>query len=510
MAIVQAVEAKSGEGRRLRVLSPATKESIGELTITSAAEVREVVARARRAQPAWEALGFDGRAAILRRALDILLAEQEAYIAAIGRETGRSRVETILMEIFPACDSLGYFSKHAKRLLKDEKPSLHLLKNKKLIVTYKPLGVIGIITPWNGPFILSLNPSVQALMAGNAVVLKASELTPFSGRLVKKLFDAAGMPKDVFGVVEGDGEVGAALVEAGVNKIAFTGSVPTGRKIAEACGRNLIPCTLELGGKDPMIVCSDADLDRAAKGCVFGAFLNAGQFCCATERVYVVESAADEFTSKVLGHVRALSQGSSGEYDLGPMISERQIDIIEAHVADAIAKGAKVLTGGKRNLAQGPLFYEPTVLTEVTHAMRVMREETFGPVLPIVRVKDEQQALAMANDSEYGLSSTVWTRNNEKGVSLAKRIESGSVCVNDSSITYGVLEAPFGGMKVSGLGQVHGDGGLKGYCFAQSIVIDRFQQKEERAWYPYSRDKGDMLQKVMHWVWGTRLGRLLA
>jgi acyl-CoA reductase-like NAD-dependent aldehyde dehydrogenase len=510
MAIVRAVESANGEGRRLRLVSPANQESIGELRVSTTAEVRETVARARRAQPAWQALGFDGRAAIMSRALEILLAEQEQYIATIGRETGRSRVETILMEIFPACDSLAYFSKRAKRLLADEKPPLHLLKNKKLVITYAPLGVIGIITPWNGPFILSLNPSVQALMAGNAVVLKASELTPFSGRLVRELFDAAGMPKDVFGLVEGEGEVGAALVEAGVNKIAFTGSVATGRKIAEACGRNLIPCTLELGGKDPMIVCGDADLDRAAKGCVFGAFLNAGQFCCSTERVYVVESVADAFTDKVLGHVRALRQGSSGEYDIGPMISEKQIEIIEAHVADARAKGAKVLLGGKRNPALGPLFYEPTVLTDVTHQMQLMQEETFGPVLPIARVRDEQQALELANDSQYGLSSTLWTRDNDKAVALAKHIESGSVCVNDSSITYGVLEAPFGGMKASGLGQIHGENSLKGYCFAKSIVIDRFQLKEERAWYPYSPDKAEMLQKVMHWVWGTRLGRLLA
>jgi acyl-CoA reductase-like NAD-dependent aldehyde dehydrogenase len=510
MAIVQAVDSVNGEGRRLRISNPVNEELIGEIRVSSGAEVRDAVARARAAQPAWAALGFDGRAVFMRRALEILLEKQEEYIRVVRRETGRSRVETILMEMFPACDSLGYYAKNAKKLLKDEKPSLHLIKTKKLIVNYRPLGVVGIITPWNGPFILSLNPSVQALMAGNTVVLKPSEVTPFSGRLVRELFQSAGLPKDVFGLVEGDGETGALLVESGIDKISFTGSVRTGRKIGEACGRNLIPCTLELGGKDPMIVCEDADLDRAAKGCVFGAFMNAGPFCCSTERVYVVERVADEFTRKVLEYARGLRQGSEGEYDIGPMIWQKQIETIEDHVLDALSLGAKVLLGGKRNTALGPLFYEPTVLSDVTHEMRIMREETFGPVLPIARVRDEEEALRMANDSQYGLSSTLWTRDDEKAIRLAKRIESGSVCVNDSSITYGALEAPFGGMKSSGLGQIHGKNALKNYCFAQPILLNRFRQKEEQVWYPYTREKGEMLQKIMRWVWGTKVGRFLS
>ncbi|HEX7671448.1 MAG TPA: aldehyde dehydrogenase family protein [Polyangiaceae bacterium] len=509
MAIVQSVESRDGGRRRLAVASPGTGEPIGEINVASAEDVNAAVARARRAQPGWEALGFDARAAFVRRALQILLEKQEDYIRVITRETGRSRVETIMMELFPACDALGYYGKHAKALLADERPSLHLLKNKKLVVTYRPLGVIGIITPWNGPFILSLNPTVQALMAGNTVVLKPSEVTPFSGRLVADLFEAAGLPPGVLVVLEGDGETGAALVEARIDKIAFTGSVRTGRKIGEACGRKLIPCTLELGGKDPMIVCNDADLERAAKGCVFGAFMNAGQFCCSTERVYVVEEVADEFTRRVLDCVRALRQGREGEFDVGPMIWPNQLETIERHMADARAKGATVLAGGKRNPLLGDMFYEPTVLTNVTHDMLVIKEETFGPVLPIIRVRDEEEALRLANDSEYGLSSTLWTRDEAKAVRLGRRIEAGSVCVNDSSITYGALEAPFGGMKASGLGQIHGSSALKGYCFAKPILLDRFGQKEEKVWYPYTRDKGEFLHKLMHWVWGTRLGRLL-
>lgn len=272
MAIVEPVAGSHGSRRRLRLESPGTRGPIGEIEVHTAEEVRERVEAARRAQPAWEAVGFPRRAEIMRRALSILLSQQDRFIDVITRETGRSRMETVLMELFPACDSLAYYAKNAEKLLRDETPGLHLLKTKKLVISYRPLGVVGIITPWNGPFVLSLNPTVQALMAGNTVVLKPSEVTPFSGKLVGELFAEAGLPPDVLSVLEGDGETGAALVEAGVNKISFTGSVRTGRKIGEACGRNLVPCTLELGGNNPMIVCRDADIALAAKGCVFGAF----------------------------------------------------------------------------------------------------------------------------------------------------------------------------------------------------------------------------------------------
>jgi acyl-CoA reductase-like NAD-dependent aldehyde dehydrogenase len=494
----------------MKLASPATEAPIGEITVTTPDEVRAVVQRARAAQPGWEATGFDGRRRYMEKALQVLLARQEEFIDVIVRETGRSRLETIMMEIFPGCDSLSYYPKKAKKILADRKVPLHLLRNKKMILNYRPLGVIGIITPWNGPFILSLNPTVQALMAGNTVVLKPSEVTPFSGKLVLDLFREAGLPENVVNVVEGDGETGAALVESGVDKISFTGSVRTGRKIGEACGRSLTPCTLELGGKDPMIVCADADLVRAAGGAVFGAMMNSGQFCSSTERVYVVESVADEFIRRVVEKVKTLKLGTTGDFDLGPIIWPNQLEIIERHVEDAVAKGAKLLCGGKRAHEMGKLFYEPTVLVDVTHDMAVMREETFGPILPIVRVRDENEALRLANDCVYGLAANVWTKDKDKAVRLAKRLEAGAVCVNDSAITYGVTEAPFGGRKSSGVGQVNGDAGLKSYCFAQPIVIDRFGTKEEQVWYPYTSQKMKLLQKIMKWVWGTPLGRMMS
>ncbi len=509
MAIVQPVASRNGH-RRMQVASPATSEVIGEFQVTSADEVRAAVARARAAQPAWAAASFKERGKVMRKALAILRAEQDHYIDVIRRDTGRSRFETVMMEIFPACDALTYYGKNAGKLLADERPSMHLLKTKKLLITYRPLGVVGIITPWNGPFILALNPTVQALMAGNAVIVKPSEVTPFAGSLVAELFDKAGLPEGLLQVVSGDGETGAALVDSGVDKISFTGSVATGRKVGEACGRNLTPCTLELGGKDAMIVCDDADLERAANGAVFGAFMNTGQFCCSTERVYVLESVADEFTRKVVDKTRSLRQGASGEYDVGPMIWPRQLEVIERQVADAVERGATVVCGGKRNSELGELFYQPTILTDVTHEMSIMREETFGPVLPIAVVGDEDEAIRLANDSDYGLSGTVWSGDDARAVRIAKLLETGSVCINESSVTYGAVEAPFGGRKSSGVGQVNGATGLRGYSYAQPIVIDRFGPKEEHVWYPYTADKEKLLQKIMKWVWGTPIGRWMS
>jgi succinate-semialdehyde dehydrogenase/glutarate-semialdehyde dehydrogenase len=238
--------------------------------------------------------------------------------------------------------------------------------------------------------------------------------------------------------------------------------------------------------------------------------MNAGPFCCSTERVYVVDSIADEFTRKVVDYTKTLKLGREGEFDIGPMIWPRQLETIERHMADAIKKGARVLVGGKRATGVGRLFYEPTVLVDVTHDMAIMREETFGPILPIVRVRDEEEALRLANDTTYGLAANVWTKDDDKAVRLAKRLHVGSVCVNETAIAYGATEAPFGGRRASGVGQVNGETGLRGYCFAQPIILDRFGLKEEHVWYPYTKDKARSLQRVIKWLWGTRIGRWIA
>ena len=511
MAITETIESSASGRRRIRLLSPVTSQPVGEIEVANADDVRAAVERARAAQPAWAALAIDERARVLRRALELLVADPDRYADVVCRETGKSKTEALMMEVFASCDALAYWSKRAKKILADRRRWMHLLgPTKRLRISYKPLGVVGIITPWNGPFVLSLNPTVQALMAGNAVVLKPSEVSAFSGAAVGELLAAAGLPDGVLQVVLGDGETGAALVEADVDKISFTGSVATGRKIAETCGRRLVPCTLELGGKDPFVVCADADVERAAGAAVFGAFLNSGQVCMAVERVYVVEAVADDFIGRVVATVERLRQSDDGTGDVGPLFWKHQLEVVDRHVEDARAKGARVLTGGRRNAKLAGLFYEPTVLVDVTHDMLVMREETFGPVLPILRVRDEEEAIRLANDSAYGLTASVWTKDRDRGLALARRLEAGSVCVNDAGLTYGATEAPFGGVKSSGIGRVNGDEGLRGYCHVVPILVDRFGLRRESVWYPHTSATEKSLRQAIRWIWGTPLGRLLS
>ncbi len=381
---------------------------------------------------------------------------------------------------------------------------------KKLRIVYKPLGVVGLITPWNGPVALAVNPTVQALMAGNTVVHKPSEVTPFSAELVREMFAQAGFPENVYQIVHGDGRTGAALIESGVNKVSFTGSVATGRRVGEMCGRLLIPCTLELGGKDAMIVCADADLDRAADGAVFGSCMNTGHYCCGTERIYAVEPIYQQLVDKVVEKTKALRQSDQGETDVGAVFWDRQMTIIESHVDDARAKGANVLVGGRRNPNLKGLYYEPTVVTDVTHEMQLMRDETFGPIISIMKVKDEEEALRLANDSEYGLNGNVWTADVDKGQRIAERMETGGVCINDPAITYGIPEAPFGGVKASGIGQVNGKNGIRGYTHAQPISVDRRGNGAIQSGFPYTAQSEAILQKVIRYYFGTRLCRWLA
>jgi acyl-CoA reductase-like NAD-dependent aldehyde dehydrogenase len=511
MALVRPIDTPEGARRRLEIASPVSLEPIAEIEVQNADDVAEAVRRARAAQPGWAERSVGERVSYMRRALRVLLQRQDEFIEVLLAESGKTRTEALMIEIFAGCDALSHWSNQAERLLRPERRPLHgmLRLMKSLRIVYRPLGVVGVVSPWNGPFILSLNPTVQALLAGNAVVVKPSEVTPGSGLLLAKLFEAAEFPDNVVTVLTGDGETGAALVEAGVDKIAFTGSVATGRKVAEACARKLIPCTLELGGKDAMIVCEDANIDLAAGGAIAGAFMNTGHYCCGTERVYAVDSIADEFIGRVVERTGKLRQGGEGEFDIGAIFWPRQLEIIEEHVADAVARGAKLLAGGRRNPALRGLYYEPTVLTAVTHEMRIMREETFGPVLPVMRVRDEEEAIRLANDSSYGLSGTVWTRNKQRGIEIAQRIESGSVCINDMAVTYGAQEAPFGGRKHSGVGHVNGDG-PRGYCHAQPILIDRLGGRQVAATYPYSLKRDKRMQKTIRFLWGTSLGRWLS
>ncbi len=510
MAHLEPIEFRPNAARIVRPTNPVTGDALADVEVHDATRVAACVERARAAQTAWGALPVENRARVLARANRLLLDLQEEFAEVVHRETGKPLVEALAMEVVPSLDLLRFGAKRAPRILADEKIAPHLLKTKRLLVSYRPRGVVGVISPWNFPFYLSLAATVQALVAGNAVVLKPSEWTTQSGLLVSELFQAADLPEGLLQCVTGDGETGAALVEADLDLVCFTGSAATGRRVAHACGQRLRPFILELGGNDPMIVCADADLDRAASGAVYSAFANAGQVCLSSERVYVVDEVADAFSRKVLERVAELRQGETGEVDVGPMTLPSQLAVVERHVEDAVAKGARVLAGGRKNPSCGPQFYEPTVLGDVHHGMDVMREETFGPVLPIMRVRDEDEAVRLANDSELGLSGSVWTRDKRKGIELAKRLQSGSAVVNDCFINVAMPEAPFGGRRNSGVGVVSGEAGWRAFAHPQAIAIDRFGLKREYLWFPYTARKRETLKRIARAIWGTPIGRLFS
>lgn len=500
--------------RHLQLRSPVTLEPTGELICANTEDVARAIAKARAAQPAWAATPIKDRAAIIERALQVVLERQDEIIETVVKETGKARTDAMSMEVFSVADQLCYYAKNAEKFLKPRKRKVHGLLGlmKQLRVLYKPLGVIGLITPWNGPFVLVMNQAAQALLAGNTVVAKGSEVTPFSAKLAEDIFREAGVPDGVLQVLLGDGETGAAIVRGGVDKVSFTGSVATGRKVAEACASQLIPVTLELGGNDAMIVCADADLDRAADGAWVGSCMNTGHYCCGTERIYVVKEVYDEFLRLVLEKGQNLRQGQQHGWneDVGAVFWDRQMTIIEAHVEDARAKGANILMGGQRNPELPGLYYEPTVITEVDNTMDIMILETFGPVLCIQQVDSEEQALALANDSEFGLNGNVWTKDKDKGYRLAAAIDTGSCSVNDMAVSYGIPAAPFGGKKNSGLGQVNGKKGMRGYCHEMPIVIDRFGGKMQNA-YPYSADSAEGMKKLMNFLWvKTPIGRWMS
>ncbi len=501
--------ASDGDARVYDIKSPVTLESIGRFESASPEAVRAAVDRARKAQGEWAQRSVAQRAEVLWALVDAIVERQDDIVDLVIKETGKTLQEAISMEVFAPCMQISHYAKYGAKYLKSvtKRPSGVMRFAKKVTLHYQPLGVVGLITPWNGPVALAANPLAQALMAGNAVVHKPSEVTPFSAVLLQEIAEKAGVPKDLYQVVQGDGATGAALIDAGVDKVSFTGSVATGRKVGEACGRNLIPCTLELGGKDAMIVCEDADLDRAADGAVRGSLFNTGHYCCGTERVYVPEAIYAPFVEKVVEMTKPLTQATSGASDVGAVFWDKQMDIIEDHVRDAKEKGATVLVGGERNRSLSGYFFPPTVVTDVDHTMDLMRRETFGPVIAIQKVRDEEEAIALANDSDYGLSGNVWTRDLDRGARIAARMVTGSVSVNDIAVTYGVPEAPFGGVKESGVGQVNGEVGIRGYCHVHPVIVDT--TKKAQGGYPYTEKSAASMKKTVKTVFGNKFLRKL-
>jgi len=499
-------EADNPDPHTIPVENPATGEVIGTIPILGADELAAMAARAREAGPQWEAIGFDGRARIMRRAQKWFFDNADRVLDQVVAETGKTYEDAQLTDFGYTVSALGFWAKEAAKYLADERvPSWDnpTVAGKKLVIRYAPMGLVGVIGPWNFPIVNAFGDCIPAMMAGNTVILKPSEVTPLSALLMAEMMRECGLAEGVFQVATGDGSTGAALISQ-VDCVMFTGSTRTGRVVMKAAADALIPCYLELGGKDPMIVCADANVERAANAAAYWSMNNAGQVCISVERCYVEAPVYDEFVAKVTETVRGLRQGEptgAGTVDVGAVIFPPQMDIVDEHVRDAVAKGAKVLTGGHGHSEHGR-YYEPTVLVDVDHSMKCMREETFGPTLPIMKIDSAEEGVRLANDSDYGLQASVWTNDVDRGEALARRVQAGVVCVNDAQVNYTALNLPMGGWKSSGIGTRHGSAGIRKYTKVQSLLVTRWGLNHEPYMFPYKARKTKLLRSFLKLFYG--------
>jgi len=475
-------------------VDPATGEVIARFEALPPADVPRIVERARRAQADWAAQSIRARRALARRLRETTYARRQEIAEVVTRETGKPRIEALLADVLVSLDMAGYYAAQAAKLLRPERVPHHnpAVKAKSGWLHYEPYGVIGVISPWNYPLAVPLGQIIPAVVAGNAVVLKPSELTPWCGALIEELFARAGFPAGLVQVIQGGGELGAALIEAAPDKVIFTGSVATGKRVAEACARRLIPCVLELGGKDAMVVLADADLEVASSAAVWGSFTNCGQACLSVERIYVERAIAEQFSDRCVAKTQLLKLGPGHDphTEVGPMIRAAQVERVEVQLREAVAGGARILTGGRRRPDLGPYFFEPTVVAGVDHSMPLMQEETFGPVLALCSVASAEEAVALANDSPFGLAASIWTRDTRRGRQLASQLKAGAVMVNDVASYFGICEAPHGGRGASGWGRTHSRFGLLELVQVKYLDVDRIPRWPKSWWYGYDEELG--------------------
>ena len=500
---------------QLESFNPATGELVGSVVTIEPGDVDALVAEVAEVQPFWAQLSLDDRARYMRRAAEVLVSDMEEVADLLTREQGKPITESYTMEVVPTVDALNWCADNGPEILADEEIPMRqaLFATKQSKFTYEPLGVVAVIAPWNYPWSIPFGEVALALMAGNGVVLKPASLTPLLGERIQSIFDHAGFPEGLVRTVHGGGVIGQALCESpGIRKVFFTGSVEVGRKVGEICAQRMKGSVLELGGKDPQIVCADADLENAVSGCVWGGFANSGQTCSGIERTYVVREVADEFLEGVIRRAGELTVGDPmrWETESGPMVSLEQFETVTELVDDALANGAERLTGGPTEV-QGfsGKFIAPTVLAGVEDDMRIMREEIFGPVVPIVTVESEEEAVERANDSSFGLGASVWTRDRARGERIARRIESGMVWINDHSYTHAAMQCSWGGVKDSGLGRSHSKFGLY-ECTEVKLVAWEPGRTRNMWWQPYDETLGKALRASTRLLYGRNGQRVRA
>ncbi len=506
---------ESGDGRtRLRLdsgviiaRSPRTGDVLGQVSVATPLQVRTVFAEARLGQIAWEGIGVRRRLIFLRALRDALYRQRERIVNTLMTELGKVQAEA-QFEHLAVMEMVDYYLRVGEEVLAPVPVMVRLQPHRRFVIERRPFGVVLVISPWNYPLFLSIGPIAGALLAGNSVVYKPSEYATQIGEVIAATIAEAGIPPEVFHIVHGDGRVGAALIEARPDKIAFTGSVPTGRKIAQAAAARLIPTTLELGGKDAALVLEDADIPHTARGIIWAGMFNAGQTCASVERVIVVRKVADQLLHEMKRVIQEHLLDASGRpvlSTLAAVTTPFQIEIVETQVKEAVAAGARIVIGGERLWDIGPQFYAPTILADVTPEMRVCREETFGPVVAVLEAADEQDAIRLTNDSSFGLTASVWTRDRQRGLRVARQLKVGHVSINSHLVISGISEVPWGGVKESGYGRMHGEEGLRQMTYSQTVDVERVHLPVEPFWYPYNFAKLGLARRLVDALYGPTL-----